>query len=353
MKKGKRFLTVSVALFMLLCGSMAAASGSPQSGSDGGSSSQDRSATAEAFPSSRHIFVVTLENQGFSQVFPSGRATNCSSSGLPYLCSLAAKNGTALDFYANMHGSLLDYLFSTSGADWTSSPYDCTGGGCAHAGAVTGDNIVRALTNSRKTWRGYFESMPSRGYMGGDTGSYVSRHNPFRWYSDVANSSTLQDNMYPLTQLALDVKANSFRNFSYIVPNVLHDADGTGTQSAAALLLTADNWLKTNIAPLLATPPFQSGGDGILMIVFDEGRVKGKSGDSTSDNSCSPSIPSGCGGHVAFVTIGPHVLAGSSTTHVYHFENMLHTIIHLLGMSDYMNKANGAADIALLPGIAK
>jgi acid phosphatase len=308
-------------------------------------------ATVEgSFPSSDHVFVIMLENQDFSQVFPAGRATNCSSSGMPYLCSLAAKYGTALSFYSNVHGSLLDYLYNTSGADWTASPSDCTGGGCASNGAITGDNLVRALTNSQKTWRGYFESMPSQGYVGGDSGDYVAHHNPFIWYSDVADSSVEQDNMYPFTRFATDVKANSFRNFSYIVPNLLHDADGTGTQSASALLSAADSWLKTNIAPLLFTTPFRAGGDGILMIVFDEGKVAGKSGDSTSDNSCSPTQSSGCGGHVAFVMVGPHVIAGSSTTNTYHFQDMLHTIIHLLGMSDYMNKADGASDIALLPG---
>jgi acid phosphatase len=206
------------------------------------------------------------------------------------------------------------------------------------------------LTNAGKTWRGYFEGMPSQGYMGGDTGNYVEHHNPFRWYSDVADSSTQQDNMYPFTQFAKDVKANTFQNFSYIIPDVLHDADGTGTQSASALLSSADSWLKTNIAPLLSTAPFRAGGDGILMIAFDESKVKGKSGDTTSDNSCSPTQSSGCGGHVAFVMIGPNVVAGSSTSETYHFQDMLHTTIHLLGMSDYMNKANGAADIALLPG---
>ena len=91
----------------------------------------------QSFPSSNHVFVIMLENQDFSEVFPAGRATNCSSSGMPYLCSLAAKNGTALNFYSNAHGSLLAYLYNTSGADWTGSPSDCTGSGCAHAGAIT------------------------------------------------------------------------------------------------------------------------------------------------------------------------------------------------------------------------
>jgi acid phosphatase len=331
-------------LVLILCGSGGGLS-SPYNGDAEGRDS----VTTESFPGSDHVFVVMLENQDFSQVFPSGRATNCSSSGMPYLCGLAAKNGTALNFYSNAHGSLLDYLHNTSGADWTGRPFDCTGGGCAHTGVITGDNIVRAVPNAGKTWRGYFEGMPSRGYMGGDYGKYVAHHNPFRWYSDVADSSGQQDNMYPFTRFATDVKANSFQNFSYIVPDILHDADGTGTQSTSALLSSADNWLRTNIALLLSTPPFQSGGDGILMITFDEGRVKDKSGASSSDNSCSPTQSSGCGGHVAFVMVGTHVIKGATTSNTYHFQDMLHTIIHLLGMSDYMNKADGASDIALLP----
>jgi phosphatidylinositol-3-phosphatase len=306
-----------------------------------------------SFPVSNHVFAIMEENQDFSQVFPSGSAAICSSSGMPYLCGLAAANGLALHFYANVHGSLLDYLFATSGADWKGKPYDCTGGGCASAGVITGDNIVRALTNARKTWRGYFEGMPHRGYMGGSTGNYVPRHNPVRWYSDVADSSTQQDNMYPFTQFAADLNAGTFQNFSFIVPNVRDDAEGTGTQSAGALLSTADNWLKTNIKPLLSTALFQTGGDGILIVVFDEGRVKGKSGDKSSDNACSPTKSSGCGGHIAFVMIGPNVIPGSTTSNTYHFQDMLHTILHLMGLSDYMNGAKGAADIALLPGVAQ
>ncbi len=49
-------------------------------------------------------------------------------------------------------------------------------------------------------------------------------------------------------------------NFGYIVPNELHDAEGTGSQSASALLSTADNWIKTNITPLLSSDPFKAAG---------------------------------------------------------------------------------------------
>jgi acid phosphatase len=308
--------------------------------------------TVQSFPRSNHVFVVMEENQSFSEVFPSGSATNCTSAGMPYLCGLAAANGMALSFYANDHGSLKDYLYNTSGSDWTVSPYNCGEAVCASIGAVTGDNIVRALTGANLTWRGYFEDMPSQGYLGGNTANYAQKHNPFVWYSDVANSVTQQDNMYPFTQFAQDLSTNSFQNFSYIVPNLLDDGHGTGSQSSASLLATADSWLQTNIGPLLSAQggPFQPGGDGILIVVFDEAEQTGVSGDSATDSSCSPTQSTGCGGHVAFVMIGPNVIAGSTTSNTYQIQDMLHTIIHLLGMSDYMNNTNGAADIALLPG---
>jgi acid phosphatase len=288
------------------------------------------------------------ENQGFSQVFPSGLATNCSSSEMPYLCGLAAKNGIALNFYSNMHGSLLDYLFNTSGAGWTNSPFNCNGNHCSAPGAITGDNLVRALSASGLTWRGYFEDMPSQGYMGGNVAGYVDRHNPFKWYSDVAGSTAQKNNMYPFSQFASDVNANAFQTFSYIVPNIHHDAHGTGTESSKALLAAADVWLQTYIPPLLSTPPFQAGGDGVLFITFDESTLKGDSGDSIDDDSCSPTEATGCGGHVPFAIISPFVVPGSTADATYHFEDMLHTIIHLLGMSDYMNEPDGAADIGLL-----
>jgi acid phosphatase len=308
--------------------------------------------TVSSFPSSSHVFVLLEENQSFAQVFPSGGATNCTSAGMPYLCGLAAANGLALQFYANSHGSLRDYLYVTSGSTWTASPQNCTGSACAKLGVITGDNLVRALTSAGKNWRGYFEGMPSQGYMGGDTDGYYLHHNPFPWYSDVKGSTAQQMNMYPFTQLGQDEQANSFADFSFIVPNDHDDADDPATGTAPSVLLaTADSWLETNMGPLLATAPFQEGGDGILIVVFDEGDEGGESGDKTSDDSCSPTQSTGCGGHIAMVMIGPQVNPGSTASATYHFQDLLHTIIHLLGLSDYMNGASGGGDIGLLPGV--
>src|SRR5437764_13236484 len=69
--------------------------------------------------------------------------------------------------------------------------------------------------------------------------------------------------MVPFTQFAADMAANQLPNYSIIVPDVDNDAhDGTVGQ--------ADTFLNNNVAPLLNTPSFQAGGDGLMFITFDE-----------------------------------------------------------------------------------
>ena len=306
--------------------------------------------TSSSFPHSNHVFVVMEENHAFSAVFPNGATGDCASSGMPYLCGLAADGGIATNFYSNIHGSLLAYLISTSGFEWSAAPAFCNGDRCAAPGAVTGNNLVRAIANSGKTWRGYFEDMPEAGYLGGNTANYVDRHNPFKWYSDVADSPVQQSNMVPFSQFADDLNANSFSNFNYVVPNLLHDAHGTGKQSAPQLMSTADAWFRDNIGPLLSTPPFQPGGDGVLIVTFDESSLNKQSGESVNDYSCSPSQTTGCGGHVPFVVVGPMVQPGTIDGGTYHFEDMLHTILSLLGLPNSMNAAGQAANIRVIAG---
>jgi phospholipase C len=302
--------------------------------------------TGSDFPRSNHVFVLMEENHGFAEVFPNG--SDCSSSAMPYLCSLGASNGIATNFYSNSHGSLLAYLMSTSGSEWTDAPALCNGNRCAAPGAVDGNNLVRALNKSGQSWRGYFEDMPEAGYLGGNTAFYVDRHNPFVWYSDVAASSTQRSNMVPFSQFAADLKANSFANFNYIVPNLLHDGHGRGRQSSSELMSGADSWLKANIAPLLASPAFQAGGDGVLFITFDESALSNQSGELVDDFSCSSSEPTGCGGHVPFVVVSPMVSSGAIASSTYHFEDLLHTVLSLLGLPHSINASDGASNIKLI-----
>ena len=76
------------------------------------------------------------------------------------------------------------------------------------------------------------------------------------------NDSSQAANIVPFTQFAIDLANNALPQYSFIVPNIMDDAH-TGS------LAQADSWLQSNIAPLLASPAFQS--SGLLIITFDEG----------------------------------------------------------------------------------
>lgn len=261
-------------------------------------------AAATTVPSSTHVFLLVEENHSYSSVI--------GSSSMPYLNSLAAKYGLATQYYANTHPSIGNYFMLTTGAIITNNDSFCS--------TISNDNIVRHLLTAGKTWKSYAESLPSIGYTGCGSGAYLKRHNPFAYFSDVANSSE-KNNLVPFTQFSKDLANNALPDFSFIAPNLNDDAhDGTLSQ--------ADNWLKANIASLLSNSTFRK--DGILIIVFDE------SDDSDTAHG---------GGHVAAVVIGPHVKPGSKTAATYQHQSTLKTLLEAIGVKSYPGAAGSAQPI--------
>ncbi len=215
-----------------------------------------------------HVFIVMEENHSYTDVIGNPQ--------MPYLNSLAQTYSVAQAYYANTHPSIGNYFMLTTGQIITNDD--------GYSGTVTVDNVVREMIAAGKSWKEYSESIPFQGYDGGDTGEYAERHNPCSYFSDVRNDPTQQQNLVPFTQLATDIANHTLPTYSFIVPNLLHDAhDGT--------LAQADAWLQTNIAPLLASPDFNTPGGGLLIITFDE--------SEDSDGQYG-------GGHVPWITVGPN-----------------------------------------------
>lgn len=241
------------------------------------------------------------ENESASSVIGSGSAW-------VYLNSLATQYAQATNYYANFHPSIDNYFMITTG-DNPANDND------SFTSTVSVDNIVRHMMVAGKTWKSYAQSLPSVGYTGGDVadsqGMYYIRHNPFAYFSDVRNSTNEAANLVPFTQFATDLAANNLPNLTYIVPDGNYDAhDGTPAQ--------ADGFLKTNLAPLLASPAFQPGGDGLLIIAFDEA--------ATSDTTHG-------GGRIVVVMVGPNVKRGYQSTVLYQHQNLGRTIFEALGLS--------------------
>jgi acid phosphatase len=192
-------------------------------------------------------------------------------------------------------------------------------------GTVNVDNLVRHLVSAGKSWKSYAESLPYVGYIGGNNGAYLERHNPFSYFCDVRNNPgeicdgpsdpTQKQNLVPFPQFAADVAAGKLPDFSFVAPNVNDDAhDGT--------LAQADAWLQTNIAPVLTSAQFQTG--GVLIIVFDEA--------ADSDTGYG-------GGRVAMVVAGPSTKTSFQSSNFYQHENLLKTITNYMGIDGTLGAA--------------
>jgi phosphatidylinositol-3-phosphatase len=272
-------------------------------------------------PRSNHVYIVAEENRSYEHIV--------GSASMPYLNSLLAKGGLATQFYANQHGSLENYLIVTSGQKITDNNDTLA--------VFNVDNIERHLLTNGKTFKSYAQSLPFAGYTGLYYNAYMKRHAPLPYYTDMANSSLIKNHDSAI-QMATDIANGTLPNFAFITPDGNHDMHNCGT-NLGACLWTADQWLKSNIGPLLASAPFQPGGDGILIIWADEA-------DLSTDNRCSATVLTGCGGHIVVAMIGPQIKAGYKSVTTYHHQSVLRTMLEALGTtSNFPAAANTAPDM--------
>lgn len=272
--------------------------------------------SASPLAQSNHVVVVMEENHSVAEA----------QQYMPYLRSLAEQYAQGLAVYSDSHGSWLAYGELTSGL----APHGgeglsgiCNGDGCSQIISI--DNLVRHFVAQGKSWRGYFETMPTIGFLGYHFDLYYRRHNPFAFYSDVVYYFPQHFNMVPtLGHMLKDFQNDNLANFTWISPNVGHDADyGSNDQLELGI---ADQYLQTFVPELLATSEFQPGGDGVLLITFDE--------SNSDDKSCGGDPdPNNCGGNIWQVLIGPQVKpAYTSNTH-YMQGSQLRMFCDLLGLT--------------------
>lgn len=301
-RRGQGYLSITLAVAILA----AVAAVQLACGGYSAGSSSNPSPTPATLPTFSHVFLVVEENHSFTEVI--------GNSSMPYLNGLASKYALAKQYFANAHPSIPNYLMLTTGQMETLNDN--------FSGTIGDDNVVRELVSAGKTWKTYQESIPSAGYLGGDDLPYVRRHNPFSLLSDVQNNPAQAANIVPFTQFATDLANNSLPNFSFIVPDVNNDAhDGT--------LATADSWLQSNMAPLIASSTFQSG--GLLVILFDEGEL--------SDFNHG-------GGQVAAVIVSSNSKPNFQSQTLYQHQSTLRLVLEALGVKKFPGQAATAPEMA-------
>lgn len=263
-------------------------------------------------PTSHHVVMVMEENQSYSSV--AGNIT-----AWPHFNTLLKQGAQPTNYYADAHNSIPNYFMLTTGQVLTLDD--------SSTKVWNVDNIARHMLSANVTFKVYAEGIP-QGYLGGNTGLYVIRHNPFAMLSDVANSPQVANQVIqPFARFLTDAANKTLPDFSFIVPDLNDDAHN-GTPQAA------DAWLESNVVgPLTANPAFQTGGDGLLIVDFDE--------------SVTTDITHG-GGHVALVLWGPIAKSGyaQNSATVFQHESVLRTVMEVLSLSGPPSAAATAPDMS-------
>jgi len=293
-------------------------------------------------PSSQHVILVIDENSSYDDVMDN----------MPWLVGQGQANGYATNYLSDNGGSLLDYLWLASGSCHSKAncslpkgthDFNCSGNDCFYPGTtssdpITDDNIFREMNNAGISWKVYAQSYSKAGGTvttpdNNKGTSYYRRHNGATWYSDIlSNVNKSANNIVDLSQLTTDLNNGKLPRFVLIVPDGNHDAhDCPVGQSSCTLqqkLSAADSFLSSTLDPILSTSAFQPGGDGLLVVTFDE---------------CGGGTNAGCGASVYTALIGPKVSPHTVSNVRYKHENALRTMLGALGIKTYPGAASTAA----------
>ncbi len=201
-------------------------------------------------PAFKHIYLIVLENESYSNLIGSGDA--------PYLGSLAKQYAVAANYSAITHPSQPNYIALFSG-----STQGVTGDGHYDLG---GQNLVDQLESKGKTWavfaQGYpggcdlHASGPSVTDGPGEPGPYARKHNPAISFTDVSSNPTRCGHITNLSAFS-----PSAADFEMIVPNLCNDMHSCSVG-------IGDAFLKAFVPKILDSPEFAG---SVLFITWDEG----------------------------------------------------------------------------------
>lgn len=261
-----------------------------------------------------HIMVIVEENAAYNKAL--GTPYIIGNPNAPYLNGLATQYASATNWYSVEHISYKDYADLISGSDQSccTKPY----------AAAT---LVDQLASGGYRWKAYIESLPSACYNGASTGDYDKGHNPFAVFQSTRTAPQCNNVVpYDSTQMSTDLNSSQAPDFVWITPNLCHDMHTKCT--TASRVAEGDAWLKSNLPTVLASS-WYTGGNGIVIITWDESVTADTSGVPNSGDS---------GGHVATIVISANS-TGAFTGLGDHF-GTLRAIENSYGVACLLNACN-------------
>jgi acid phosphatase len=242
------------------------------------SAGEVQSSRTYAVPDFSHIVIIVEENRGTKSIMNNPDAS--------YINSLARENSYASQYLASGHPSLPNYMIITSGTTG-GVRRDCdvpSDAGCKSSSK----NIADLVESSGRTWKAYFEDMPSACY-GQRTELYDPDYNPFIYYKDIAdNTERCAQHVVPLTQLSEDINsANGMPDLVFISPNICNDMHNCP-------VAIGDEWLAKTATSLLDSPMFTRQ-KSLLIVMWDES-------EKTNPDNHIPFILAGGGVNKSYVS---------------------------------------------------
>ncbi|HEY1428748.1 MAG TPA: alkaline phosphatase family protein [Candidatus Tumulicola sp.] len=250
----------------------------------------------------KHVQLVIFENESYDQVIGSSQA--------PYITGLSKTWANMTQSFAITHPSEPNYLALFSG-----STQGVSGDQCPVSFGV--DNLASQLLAANITFRGYAESMPTKGFTGCQAVPdslpsgylYMRKHVPWADFTNIPSKDSL---------IYKKPFAKAPAQFVWITPNMCNDMHDCP-------ISTGDTWASKNLPKLIQ---WDEKNDGVLILTFDE-------------NDGSP------GNQIPTILIG-NVKPGQYSQTVNHY-NVLRTIEDLFGLSPL----GSAASASPIKGVIK
>lgn len=239
-----------------------------------------------------HVVWVVMENKAYASIIGSASA--------PYENQLAAQCGSAVNFFAETHPSLPNYIAMTSG-----SPQGIADDNPPSSHPLDVPSIFSQLGGN---WRSLQESMPSNCLLT-NSGQYAVKHNPAAYYTNIRTDCNALD--VPLADPP-DISAR----FTFVTPNLCSDTHDCS-------VATGDAWLQTFLGTVFASSEYQAG-KAAVFLTWDED-------DSSHSN------------HIATIVAAPSVAPGTAPTATFNHYSMLRTTEEMLGLGFVGNAASATS----------
>jgi hypothetical protein len=278
----------------------------------------------------QNVFVIVMENTNWSSI--QGNTTSA-----PYINSLLSRSDAsyAAQYFnpPGIHPSEPNYIWMEAG-DSKNLPgttnFTSDGSPSATNETTTTDHLVTYLQNKGISWMGYMQGILSGTCPVSVVNSYVPRHDPFVFFSDISgappssSSANCSSHMAPLTQLATDLQNATFSKYAYIIPDLCNDMHDV-CSPLNNRILQGDRWLQNNLPTILNSQAYQNG--GAIFITWDEAG----SGD----------------GPIGMIVLSPFA-KGSGYHNSIHYDHssLLRTEQEIFGVAPLLRNAANATDLS-------